>query len=204
MPHQASADPPASAADFAGLLASLAALKEPPLPDEDLPLADDVATLTYEGALRSHRRTQSQGSPPLGTKADTLRAADTQIPDSPARKKATRGQLGTPAVTAPAERKCASITVRMSPEECAQLRDRASEAGMTVSAYLRSCAFEIESLRAQVKQAVAELRESRAGGEGQAPPLPAPVKRSSHERVRCGWLRKLLPKRHVLREDYGL
>jgi len=32
------------------------------------------------------------------------------------------------------------------------------EAGLTVSAYLRSCTFEAEALRAQVKEALAELR----------------------------------------------
>jgi hypothetical protein len=38
------------------------------------------------------------------------------------------------------------------------LRKRSAEAGITVSAYLRSCAFEVETLRAQVKDAVAQMR----------------------------------------------
>ena len=46
--------------------------------------------------------------------------------------------------------KSASITIRLSKAECAQLRRRAAEAGLTVSAYLRSCTFEAESLRAEV------------------------------------------------------
>ena len=54
--------------------------------------------------------------------------------------------------------KSASITIRMSNAECAQLRKRAAEAGLTVSAYLRSCTFEAESLRALVKDTLAQLR----------------------------------------------
>lgn len=55
----------------------------------------------------------------------------------------------------------ASVTLRMSRAECMQLKERAEEAGLTVSAYLRSCAFEVETLRAQVKQALAELRTAQ-------------------------------------------
>ena len=46
----------------------------------------------------------------------------------------------------------------MSEVESAQLRQRAAEAGLTISAYLRSCTFEAESLRAQVKETLAQLR----------------------------------------------
>jgi hypothetical protein len=52
----------------------------------------------------------------------------------------------------------ASVTIRLSRAECARLHQRAAEAGLTVSAYLRSCAVEAEALRAQVKQALAELK----------------------------------------------
>ena len=52
----------------------------------------------------------------------------------------------------------ASVTIRLSKAECARLHQRAAEAGVTVSAYLRSCTFEAEALRAQVKAALAELR----------------------------------------------
>ena len=57
----------------------------------------------------------------------------------------------------------ASVTIRLSKAECARLHQRAAEAGLTVSAYLRSCALEAEALRAQVKLALAELK---AGTEG--------------------------------------
>jgi citrate lyase subunit beta/citryl-CoA lyase len=54
-------------------------------------------------------------------------------------------------------KKCASITIRLSKTECDQLRKRAAQAGLTVSAYLRSCTFEAEALRAQVKDVLAAL-----------------------------------------------
>jgi hypothetical protein len=58
--------------------------------------------------------------------------------------------------------KSASITIRLSKVECTQLRIRAAEAGLTVSAYLRSCTFETESLRALVKDTLAQLRTKRS------------------------------------------
>ena len=41
-----------------------------------------------------------------------------------------------------------------------ELRRRATEAGLTISAYLRSCTLEVENLRTQVKQTLADLRSS--------------------------------------------
>ena len=60
------------------------------------------------------------------------------------------------------DRKCASITIRVSKAECEQLKRRAADAGLSMSAYLRSCTFEAEALRAQVKEALAELRRANA------------------------------------------
>jgi len=62
--------------------------------------------------------------------------------------------------------KSSSITIRLSRTECLQLRARAGEAGLTVSAYLRSCTFEAESLRALVKDTLAKLR-SETSAENQ-------------------------------------
>ena len=67
--------------------------------------------------------------------------------------------------------KSTSITIRLSIPECLQLRQRAGEAGLTVSAYLRSCTFEAESLRALVKDTLANLR-SEAPAENQTVPAP--------------------------------
>jgi hypothetical protein len=71
--------------------------------------------------------------------------------------------------------KRSSITVRLSETECAQLRQRAGDAGLTVSGYLRSCTFEVETLRAQVKEALAALR---TGGSTANQAAPVPVRRS--------------------------
>jgi hypothetical protein len=131
---------------FAGLLASLAA---PPQPAErewnDDLLADDTATFSYEQALRTH----GQSQPP---------ALD-QGP-APASESAQSQSDGGASASQGRSLKRASITIRLSEPECAQLRLRAAEAGLTVSAYLRSCTLEVESLRTQVKEALAQLRES--------------------------------------------
>ena len=117
--------------DFAGILAEFASPpKKPPQPDLD-GLEDDVAILSYEPALRG----QSRSVPTPPTIAEPL--ATTSEPRS---------------------RKSSSVTVRLTTSEAEQLRARAAEAGLTVSAYLRSCAFEVESLRAEVKSTLAQLR----------------------------------------------
>jgi hypothetical protein len=79
--------------------------------------------------------------------------------------------------SAPPERnlKDASITIRMSKAECTQLHRRAAEAGLTVSAYLRSCTLEAESLRAMVKDALAQLRSETIQTK---PATPATRRRS--------------------------
>jgi hypothetical protein len=50
------------------------------------------------------------------------------------------------------------VSIRLTDPEIAILRDRADESGISVSAYMRSCVLEAETLRAQVKQAMAEMR----------------------------------------------
>jgi hypothetical protein len=80
--------------------------------------------------------------------------------------------------------KSTSITVRLSRAECLQLRTRAGEAGLTVSAYLRSCTFEAESLRALVKDTLAKLR-SETPAKGQ--PVSAPGGRTLRQRLAHLW-----------------
>jgi hypothetical protein len=46
----------------------------------------------------------------------------------------------------------------LSRDEDAQLRRLAAEAGLTVSAYIRSCTFEAEALRALVKDTLSQFR----------------------------------------------
>src|SRR5258708_17343377 len=148
-----------TASSFAGLLASLAAPQKPSEPrwSEDQ-LADDVATLSYEHALRARARYRSQfPAPALDSAAGSFEPASPQLaaaarplPETPREEPAPRDQT----------LKRASITIRLSEAESAQLHRRAAETGLTVSAYLRSCTLEEESLRAQVKETLAQLRNA--------------------------------------------
>jgi len=165
-------------AGFAGLLAALTAPKPEPRPERIQEpvwtdgLEDDVATLSYERALRHHARYKPAAEP-----LDSVARAEAPV-------SAAASQPGAAAVSAAPEtkiekelraardraaaieqtRKRASVTLRMSRSEFAQLQQRAAEAGLSVSAYVRSCTFEAESLRAQVKQALAELRAAKSNG----------------------------------------
>jgi len=171
--------PSLSAASFAGILEALAAPAQPP----EAPswnndgLADDVATLSYENALKTHARyrttdqslTQPADMEPFSyEEASSDASAAAPYPDaqsiSSREPKATADQEPSLYRASSYERnlKDASITIRMSKAECAQLHRRAAEAGLTVSAYLRSCTFEAESLRAMVKDTLAQLHPATA------------------------------------------
>jgi hypothetical protein len=159
---------------------SLTQGKKPALNWNDDGLEDDVITLSYERALRANARYH----PPEATELPLPPAANPEPARleqaAPAVSAAASPALAHPAASAePAKnptpetsRSCstalernlkeASITIRMSRAECAQLHQRAAEAGLTVSAYLRSCAFETESLRAMVKDTLDQLRSATA------------------------------------------
>jgi len=171
MQQPASSRPSPSSASFAGLLAALTSPgKKEPVGWNDDDLADDVATLSYERALRAHSRYKAP---------DATDRALTQ-PRTPANVRGLEAMPYEPDSTPPVEAapsvavvagpdteacsaadrnlKRASITIRLSKAECLQLRRRAAEAGLTVSAYMRSCTFEAEALRALVKDTLAEIR----------------------------------------------
>jgi hypothetical protein len=76
----------------------------------------------------------------------------------------------TPTITALAQRQ-SIVSIRLNAVESQQLRQRAAESGISVSAYMRSCVLEAEHLRAQVKQALAELRASHPLATASAPRL---------------------------------
>lgn len=155
---------------FASVLAGLAAKRKADEgPSDEFNPAEDVVTLTYEQALRGHGRYR-EGAPgvegaeartSIANDTDARRAAEPERPlvseDLMGREKAAKPLDKTEDLRATA-RKAASVTVRLSEAECAQVHARALEANMTMSAYVRSCVFEAESLRAQVKQALAEMR----------------------------------------------
>lgn len=192
MQQPAPSQPSSSLSSFAGLLATLAS--PPPSPavdaDDDAPLwnnndlGDDVATLSYERALRAHARYRPENrnldrdlnrldkSPtPAGDPGSGARA-DASIRFDAAGAAGVSGAIYAPGAAVAADAasglqtgtaldrdlRSASVTIRLSRAECARLHQRAAEAGLTVSAYLRSCAVEAEALRAQVKQALAELK----------------------------------------------
>lgn len=140
---------------FAGALADFVPdRKFPPARDLD-GLEPDVATLSYEYALMAHRRNRPvEPTQPGVAPVTNGGTAQPEIPSAP-----TGACEGTTAADRAPTIKKASVTVRLTEEENGQLRQRAAEAGMTVSAYLRSCAFEVESLRAQVKQMLSEVRQ---------------------------------------------
>lgn len=212
---------PQAAHDFAGLLAALAAAKPTELPawnDEELP--QDVATLSYERALRKHARYTAKDADGISTsqphevQSGRLIAAAQNETRARSRK---RGPLRHATAVVPMserDRKCASVTIRMSRAECEQLRERANEAGLTISAYLRSCTFEADALRAQVKQALAELRSAHVPETKPAP--EAGIQRAKvtgdesgqtsasqgsglGQGSRLGWLRRILPELHPTR-----
>lgn len=198
MQQTAQSEPSKASPSFAGLLAALASpqpecetpaaasssRKDASLPAwNDDALADDISTLSYERALRTHAHYEAVApgdwslTQPLAAPEPTHSDEDDAVPPD---------RMATPQASAHSEnaepespngllavldenRKCASVTIRMSKAECAQLHRRAAEAGLTVSAYLRSCTFEAETLRAQVKETLAQLRKSDAAKKPAAP-----------------------------------
>jgi len=173
---------------FAGVLAAITAPGRSRSPSRELEgLEDDVVELTYERALRAHSRFRTHESGDRSSipvsRQEPLRIvevfpADLEPAAEPAPKLAavlriTEAQPESAFETsaAPARKlKSARITMSLSIAEHAQLRARAAEAGLTLSAYLRSCTVEAESLRAQVKLTLAQLRgESSNENHGSAP-----------------------------------
>lgn len=184
---------------FASLLAKLTTpavseTNEQPAWDESQ-LEDDVATLSYESALRANARYKPDNADEWNLPQRIESTAALVAEEIAARAQAAEEETASPAAgkivaaTAPIldeSRKRASVTIRMSEAECAQLQKRAAEAGLTVSAYLRSCTFEAEALRAQVKEALAELRAARPAAKAEK------VARGSWR----GWLARWLPQLH--------
>jgi hypothetical protein len=216
MQQPAPTQPSPSLSSFAGLLATLASPPPPSDAAADAPLwnssdlGEDVATLSYERALRAHARYRpanrdldcdsdcGDGSPtPAGNSgsgacldaAIELDAAGAAV----AVDAAPKLQTGT---ARESDLRSASVTIRLSRAECARLHQRAAEAGLTVSAYLRSCAVEAEALRAQVKQALAELKAGTDGpshpsGKAAGGPGRDRGNKKSARRTFFGWIRWL-------------
>jgi hypothetical protein len=113
---------------------------------DDSALLEDVATISYEQALRSHRRVLPVEALPADESLSAVGlATERSFSGVPGKKK-----------------KSASITIRLTESEEAQLHQRAAAAQLSVSAYLRSCIFEAELLRSQVKQALSQMKAATA------------------------------------------
>src|SRR5262249_40886792 len=56
------------------------------------------------------------------------------------------------------ERRTTALSLRISSAEHALLKMRAAEANLSVSCYLRNCVLEVENLRAQLAQKIAEQK----------------------------------------------
>ncbi len=186
------AQPPSTGRSFAGLLADFASPEKKFPPARDLDgLEEDIATLSYEHALKTHARYRPSTDDAVNPEAQPSQPAfpgslplfeSAPAPEEQSFSPAQPSQA--PAASADAAaRKSSSVTVRLTRAEDEQLRQRAAEAGLTISAYLRSCAFEVETLRAQVKQTIAEMRH--------AEPAPAqpPQHRSRFSRL-FSWRRR--------------
>ncbi len=190
MPQPTQSPTSIPSANFAGLLAALAL---PPTEDaaqartsSESDRGDDVVTLSYDRALRTHGRYMPTG------RGDWQPAPAVQGNEDLA---AQANQ--TPQEVCDHDLRTSSVTVRLSKAECANLHQRAAEAGLTVSAYLRSCTIEAEALRAQVKAALAELRPVGVKGE---PASPARARRPLFGWLAFGWLARLLPHRRSATE----
>jgi hypothetical protein len=163
------AAPSLSSIDFASLLASMTVpVKKPVEPWDDCKLADDFATISYEQALRTHGRNRVDAhelpAPPIGTGHENAPAALKQVERSlrPQPIEVSYTSDATVKTCRPPgkDKRAASVMIRLSKAEYAQLRARADEAALTVSAYLRSCIFEAEDLRTQVRQALSQFRSA--------------------------------------------
>jgi hypothetical protein len=89
------------------------------------------------------------------------------------------GVLAGPRIASGEERQV-SMTTRVGCSEQALIKIRAAEAGISVSAYLRQCALDVEVLRAQVEQFMAAAARSRLAE------LPEPS-RMARPGVNEGW-----------------
>lgn len=148
MPEPAQAAPEKPSGSFASVLASFAG-RLPRDSWDDSALADDVAILTYEQALRSTRRPRM---PETATNRAFEKGGQISLSESsPPKSEQSEGK----------KQRSASITIRVTAEEHAQLHERAAAAQLSVSAYLRSCILEAESLRGQVKEALAQMQSAQ-------------------------------------------
>lgn len=191
---------PSKPGSFASLLAGFAA---PRPADEwnDDELRDDIATISYEQALRTHARTRPAASPSMaaapqpGLESVPAPVASTEedprfVPGGRKPPVSVRISEWSPVearnAALSANRKTMSVTVRLSASESRQLQERAAAAGLTASSYLRSCLFEAETLRAQVKETLEQFRAVAATSGGK--PTAETTATGHSPQTRRSWL----------------
>jgi hypothetical protein len=165
MSETLAAAPAPGVASFASFLAGLAAPETTGSDEWNVDdLAEDIATISYEHGLRAQSSHPAGDGPALHTGLNSVKlpAGDAAVATAVATKGRGTSASAPRTGVAADSRKLASITIRLSHVECAQLHERAAAAGMTISAYLRSCTFEVEALRAQVKEALAQFNSAAA------------------------------------------
>jgi predicted DNA binding CopG/RHH family protein len=152
--------------------------------DTEGPFQDDVVSLSYEQALRSATRNRPSSfvTPRADSPVDSIVQREPAVQD-PVRSQQPASHRHASRSKAP---KSSSVTIRLDEAEGKELRARAAEAGLTVSAYLRSCIFEVDDLRTQVKQTLAQMRTAPTPSASvPAIPLQAPS---------TGWRDRIFPR----------
>lgn len=81
------------------------------------------------------------------------------------------------------------VSLRLTDEELEQLRLRAEESGINVSAYVRSCVMEAENLRSQVRHVMAEIRALGAASLIQRHALPPTTRQKANNKE--SWMQSL-------------
>lgn len=106
-------------------------------------------------------------APAFGT---ALAAALPAEPDSNPALGPAPGPLALVWPTPPKNERQVAMSLRVAASEQALIKARAAEAGLSVSAYLRQCALEVEKLRAQVHHTLALIEQK---SEQKSEPRPA-------------------------------
>jgi hypothetical protein len=101
-----------------------------------------------------------------------LRRADHASKEVPEFREVLGASLSNTSSAAVNPDKSVWLTLRVTASEQSLIQARAAEAELSVSAYLRQCAFEVETLREQVQRALLDMRSSVAA-------LPTPQAESA-------------------------
>jgi hypothetical protein len=169
-----------------GPLTSVNARSEAELPAQDAP-SDRTPSPVSPRRRGSKRSKPAAESPTPVTRLKTTRnpaekprkprRADHAPKDVPEFREVLGASLSNTSSAAVNPDKSVWLTLRVTTSEQSLIQARAAEAELSVSAYLRQCAFEVETLREQVQRALLDMRPSVAAlptpqAESAPPALP--------------------------------